>query len=68
MNWIKCLLFGHSWKVRYVSCKSVHEVSCAEETIFPADLSDKPGEFIPVNKIKRRAIICDRCGKELKVG
>ena len=66
---LKCLIKGHEWKVRYIPCKDGREVACAEDTIFPAECaSDKPGLVIPVNKIKRRAIICDRCGKELKVG
>ena len=66
MNWLKCLLFGHVWKVRYIPLKSVDELN--GETLFPTITSSVPGAVIPVKDCKRRAIICGRCGKELKVG
>ena len=55
MNWIKCLLLGHSWKVRYVSHKCL-------------PLFTETTSSVDADKSKRRAVICDRCGKELKVG
>ena len=65
LNWIKCLFKGHDYKVRYVPLKSVSELN--GETLFPPYMSSVRGAVIPVNQCKRRAIICERCGKELKV-
>lgn len=65
MSWIKCLFKGHDYKVRYVPLKSVSELN--GDTLFPTTTSSVPGAVIPVNQCKRRAILCDRCGKELKV-
>ena len=66
MNWLKCLFRGHVWKVRYIPLKSVDELN--GETPFPTLTASVPGAVIPVDQCKRRAILCDRCGKELKVG
>jgi len=66
LNWLKCLLRGHEYKVRYVPCQSVSEIP--EGTLVKFAGSNHPGDVIPVGQIKRRAIICERCGKELKVG
>ena len=66
MNWIKQLLCywlhgGHDYKVRYVSKQNESALLSCGELFATLTASVAPDNG------KRRAIICDRCGKELKV-
>ena len=65
MNWLKCLLGRHDWKVRYLACNNVDDALKSVGELRPDDPNE--GCAAPITRCKRRAILCDRCGKELKV-